>query len=262
MLDKILNEVERLKGLKGEDNWTSSVRNIENYEEEFISAETWGGIGRRKIFIPKNKEKYVDLQSSRSFTINNEEDFNSFIKHASDLSLKESDDVRIYELDNYGFKDMDGFCEIGFRSCKLMNYYQEASHYVFGYDAVNLNILIAQHLEFPVKRHDLMHDNIGLELSNYPLVVCYHVLEHLSDPFSAIKKIYNSMSPSSCFHVEIPIEENGPHLNFGHLFPFYRNDLQLMLLSAGFKIHNISNKTHSGGPLIERIIAIKKNNKI
>ena len=66
------------------------------------------------------------------------------------------------------------------------------------------------------------------------------------------------MSPGTLFHVEVPIEPDGPRIRYGHLFAFHENDLIKMLELTGFHILTVSRKTHHGGPFIERCLVIKK----
>ena len=56
-----------------------------------------------------------------------------------------------------------------------------------------------------------------LKISESDLVVSYHMLEHLSDPTVAIKKIFKSMKNKAVFHVEVPIETGTPRIRFGHM---------------------------------------------
>ena len=83
------------------------------------------------------------------------------------------------------------------------------------------------------------------------------MLEHLSDPLKAIKKIHNSMTPGAYFHVEVPIEPGLPNIRYGHMFPFEPSDLEKMLYMAGFVTLTASNNTHKGGCSVERYFALK-----
>jgi len=65
------------------------------------------------------------------------------------------------------------------------------------------------------------------------------------------------MSHGAFFHVEVPIEPDGPFLRYGHLYPFHSHDMQKFLQDAGFKIAHGSNDTHEGGPWVERYLAKK-----
>ena len=71
------------------------------------------------------------------------------------------------------------------------------------------------------------------------------MLEHISDPLKAIKKIYESMDKDSYFHVEVPIEPGLPRLQYAHMFPFHQQDLFFMLMNAGFIVIMGGDKTSS-----------------
>ena len=129
----------------------------------------------------------------------------------------------------------------------------------WGYDIVPLNVNVANKLGYDARIYDLNSCDGDLDLANASLVVAYHVIEHVSDPAHALKKIYESLDIGTTFHVEIPIEPGEPRIEFGHLFAFEQGDLKVMLEEAGFKVTHFSTKTHKDGPQIERCIAVKEN---
>lgn len=252
----IENELSRLLELKAEDNWSSSTRNKEYYDV----VNRIFPFGERKVYVPKIKNKYVDLQSSRAIGIELRDDIVKLIERAKNdlMTLKESDFVRIGELYEYDISPKKGFAEIGFRVPKLLRYYQERFNVpCVGFDIVPINLLVGKHFGYNVIEHDLSSQN-NIDLTNNDLVVCYHVLEHMDNPHEAIQKIYNSMDLGTFFHVEVPIEPGVPQLNFGHLFPFENGDLSFLLENVGFKVLFQTNATHSDGPLVERCL-VQKN---
>ena len=154
---------------------------------------------------------------------------------------------------------LTGFVELGFRIPRLLDYFTKThGSKSWGYDIVPLNVDVANTLGYDGRLYDLNDCNDDLDLEGATLVAAYHVIEHVSDPLKALQKIYNSMSPGSLFHVEIPIEPGEPRVEFGHLFPFEEGDLKIMLEEAGFRVATLSTKTHTGGPQIERCIALKE----
>ena len=91
------------------------------------------------------------------------------------------------------------------------------------------------------------------EISKANLIVCYHVIEHLTDPLKFLKQLFNQTKSNTLFHFEIPVEPDGPHVDRAHLFPFHQDDLLKMVSEAGFRPLTVSNVTHTGGPWIERV---------
>ena len=85
------------------------------------------------------------------------------------------------------------------------------------------------------------------------------MLEHLSDPLVAIKKIFESMDGDSYLHVEIPIEPGFPRVEYGHMFPFESQDMWDMLEMAGFMvIYTHQDRDTLGEPQVERYTAYKR----
>jgi hypothetical protein len=181
------------------------------------------------------------------------------------MDIADSDIVRINEIDsienlfhengisNHGMYD-GKFCEIGFRVPKLMLHYHESKGMdPMGFDINPLCVEIAKKMGYKAQTLDLMSANDVIpNMSDASLVVCYHVLEHVSEPLSCLRKIYNNMSSGSYLHIEVPIEPSTPRLQYGHLFPFEIGDLKKIAEKVGFDVLTQSTQTHSGGPLIER----------
>ena len=151
-----------------------------------------------------------------------------------------------------------GFVELGFRTPSMLDYFAKTHDAkTWGYDVVPLNIEVSKKLGYDGRHYDLNDCQEELDLSGANLVSAYHVIEHVSDPLQAVKKIYESMDSGSTFHVEIPIEPGEPRIEYGHLFPFEVGDLNAMLQEAGFRVVSLTTNTHTGGPQIERCIAKK-----
>ena len=171
--------------------------------------------------------------------------------------ISESDDVMKFRLE-----DINSFCELGFRVPRLLRYYEETYKMgVSGYDVLELNIIMSKHMGYEVQRYDFddCAENLKIDAG---LVVSYHMLEHVTDPLLAIIKIYNAMNHGAFLHVEVPIEGPGrPNIRYCHMYAFEPHDLGKMLELAGFKIYTLSNKTHEGGPYVERYLAQKTKDK-
>ena len=157
------------------------------------------------------------------------------------MMLNSADIVRIEEVEqiwnslevNLGKIKHTGFVELGFRVPRLMKHYMEKYSVTgWGYDVAPLSIGVTQKMGFDGRCYDFNSCAEALDLYGASLVVSYHMLEHLSDPLVAVKKIYDAMDDGAFFHVEIPIEPGTPRLQFAHMFPFHPRDMAYMLQEA------------------------------
>lgn len=255
--DKIGTLLTELLEVKGNDNWQSVRKPEGNYE----IVEREYPFGTRKTYSPiKKDDTYGKLQQSRGITINLGDDIETFLNRAVDSmdDLMESDRIRSREILDYLGSPPENFAELGFRIPRLQRYFQSlGSKKTVGFDVADISLRVGEALGYDVRFYDFNSLSGDLELTNSDLVVSYHMLEHLSDPLAAVQKIFDSMKPGAIFHVEIPIEPDGPRLRYAHLFPFHPGDIRSMLEIAGFEIKNVSTKVHTGGPQIERLIAMK-----
>ena len=257
-------EVDRLVSLKGKDNW-SSTRSSSN----FRIVEKNYSFGSRKCYerLEDDGRVYVDLQSSRGLAIYENDTLENVMTQIDDvMKINAADSVRIKEIENLwsslevnlGKIKHTGFAELGFRVPRLMKHYTEKYGVpAWGYDVAPLSIGVTQKLGFDGRLYDFNNCSENLDLGGASLVVSYHMLEHLTDPLLAVKKIYNAMDEGAFFHVEIPIEPGMPRLEFAHMYPFHERDMAYMLLEAGFTIITMSSTTHEGGPWVERYMVRK-----
>ena len=262
--EDLRGEVERLVELKGKDNWTGT-----RSDSNFRLVERKYSFGVRQCYerLENDNDVYVDLQSSRSLAIYEDDTLENVMSQLDDvMELNSADTVRIKELDNIwsslevnlGEIKHTGFAELGFRVPRLMKHYSEKYKVPgWGYDVTPLSIGVTQKMGYDGRRYDFNDCTEDLDLKGASLVVSYHMLEHLTDPSIAIKKVYDAMDTGAFFHVEIPIEPGRPRLQFAHMFPFHPRDIAYMLQEAGFTILTLSNETHDGGPWIERYLVRK-----
>ena len=259
--DEVVTSIaSHLIGLKNDDDW-ADVRSADAHYERI---EVDYPFGTRTVLRLKNEQsKYVDLQQSRGIPIQVGDSVEEVLGRAISATSerKESDAVRIVELDQVLAKlnhSITGIAELGFRVPKLLKYYLDAgATHARGYDVAPLSVEVSTRLGYDGRLFDFNSCVGNLDLDECDVVMSYHMLEHLTDPQKAIFEIWNSMDDGAYFHVEIPVEPDGPHIQFAHLFPFHENDLQHMLIEAGFKILERSTKTHSDGPLVERYLVQK-----
>jgi len=270
MRDKEVNyknlrkEVNRLVDLKGTDNW-SDIRSSNN----FNLVQRHYSFGVRMCYERKseNDVTYIDLQSSRGIGIQESDTLENVMSQIDEtMQIIDSDTVRIEEIEaiwndpqfKLGDINHTGFVELGFRVPRLMKHYGDKYNArVWGYDIAPLSISVTQELGYDGRTYDFNRCVGPLGLSGASLVVSYHMLEHLSDPMLAIKKVYESMDTGSFFHVEVPIEPGLPRLQFAHMFAFHSLDLMHMLREAGFEVLTSSTRTHPDGPWVERYMTRK-----
>jgi len=257
-------------------NKEEKYNEIQKYNE--LSARKWDDIkdpgtydyrlieypfGTRKVAIASDRTKILqaargqafgtDINSYESYVEKYKKDSNEF--HEFDkfraleiLSLQEKNHLK---LDKEKF-----FYEYGFRSTAVLSFWKNYFNNVKGCDVVNPCINASRDLGYDTELIDL---NMQVpNLDNVGLLGAYHVLEHLSDPFDVIKRTYDALPYDAIFHVEIPIEPDGPRIRYGHLFPFHTGDLYSMLIHTGFQVIGYTDKSLPGGPAIERAVAIKK----
>lgn len=256
----IQNRYEQLVSLKGTHNW-SDVRNVDKFDLRPIQYV----FGTRNTFVPKVQGSNVDLQDSRGNAIVLDQSFDDYIDKIRKAAeeIEESDYVRLSEL-NVVFDALskegvnvskETLCEVGFRNPRLLNFYKRTFNRVVGYDISEINVRVGNLLGYDCALWDL-NDPKSTPPDQFDVVLCYHVLEHTYDPVTSLKSIKNIMKPGGILHVEIPIEPGTPRLNFGHLIALESGDLKNMLEICGFEPQSLSNVTHTGGPVIERITAI------
>jgi len=235
-----------------------SVRSIEGNYETIMRKYSFG---TRKTLSPVKLEDdtYSKLQQSRGLGLEENDTTDSFLDRAIDSleKLQDSDVLRIQEIMSHLAESPKKIAELGFRIPKIQKYFSERGTSGIGYDVSDISLLVGKALGYDVRFYDFNSSKGVLNLEGCDLVVSYHMLEHISDPMCAVNQIYEKMDVGSIFHVEIPIEPDGPRIRYAHLFPFHEGDMEAMLVEAGFKILNKSTRPHRGGPQIERFIAKK-----
>jgi SAM-dependent methyltransferase len=247
------------------------LRKFDSEHYEMVELEF--SFGKRRCYRKKKQETYELLQGSRggSCPLEGDKNYSDNIEELLQETIEEiekpnyRDDVRIAELEKlsesndveyFDLKFIKSFSELGFRVPRLMKYYQEQGCETSGYDVLDLNVATGKYLGYNVEKYDF--DDCGKKLIlDADLVACYHMLEHVTDPSVAVEKIFESMKPGTFFHVEVPIEPEGPNIRYCHMFPFHPRDLGHILSEAGYKVLSFSNETHEGGQWIERYLAMK-----
>ena len=216
------------------------------------------------VYFKKNQEEYEMLQSSRcGMDSHTTKSLDSFLEEAKVkiLEVKESDSIRFSEITGFLNKeglDLSSVAELGFRIPIVLKQFKDIGYKTIGFDVLESNIIVGNGLGFESKIYDFNDCKEDLYLNDFDLVVSYHMFEHLSDPQKALNKVFKSMKIGAYFHIEVPIEPGIPNIRYCHMFPFHSRDLNFMLKDAGFSVISGTNKTHAGGPNIERYIALKE----
>jgi SAM-dependent methyltransferase len=223
----------------------------------------------------KQGQKYEDLQSMRSNWWHWPDAKSGIEKFKKELEEKvphlfssknptdQSMCVRINELEHIknediaDLKDDMTIIELGFRCPTWMEYFRQKGNKFIGYDIVKFNILRAIAMGYDARYYDFDDCEPDLDLSEGDLIMCYQILEHISDPYAALLKIYDAMKPGAYLHVEIPVEPGFPRVKFGHMFPFGEHDLQNMTAYAGFKVIGWSPVAWPDAPQIVRVFCKK-----
>jgi len=234
-------------------------RHVDNYSIK----ERQYSFGKRLYAVPKTDKIYIDVQDSRGYhTGYNDTEKSLLEKMTRELDLIESDNVRYDELTKLDqtynfFVKQKGFYEIGFRMPKVMCCIGDRRfQFSKGCDISKISVAAGQKLGYNVKKVNLDTEFL-LELQNVKLIVCYHVLEHITNPLKTIKRIHEQSDFQTYIHFEVPIEPGMPRLRYAHMHEFRYKDLTKMITEAGWTVLNVSSDTHSDGPFVERVFAVK-----
>ncbi len=268
-LEKLEKELERLKSLRDQNHW-ETTRNPVNFEKRRIDTP----LGVRTAWIPKDDLHNKDLQSSRSVSMRDVETIEDLeAGYEVGMTLTHTDYLRAEEIDECvhtwnKFKDQIGLdefiplgmCEIGFRYPRLIEFYSKKYKInTAGYDISTLAVEFGKSKNYNVHECDLNNlDTKPIELKDSNIVCMYHVLEHVKNPISTLKYLFDLMSSKTFFHIEVPIEGENPQVEFGHLFGFHPGDLAKMCQAVGFTVFSVVQKNIAGAIQIERVGCIKK----
>tara|TARA_R100000008_G_scaffold84941_2_gene73607 strand:- start:418 stop:1248 length:831 start_codon:yes stop_codon:yes gene_type:complete len=262
-MNVISKEMKRV--YQGEAEGWDQYREVKDkYDLDHVQIEALGE-KRYILKLRSDQNNYEMLQCSRGISVKEEHgDVEALIDDVTNnqMVLDPGDLVRANELEKH-LREIPGLevasvAELGFRIPRLLKYYQQAGKKAVGYDVVNFNVLVGKQMGYDARHKDLNDPDVDLsDLSDFDLVISYHVLEHVSRPDLLVEKIFQNMKDESFFHVEVPIEPEGPVIRYGHLFPFHKHDLFHMLQHAGFYVGMACNTTHPGGGNIERYLVKK-----
>ena len=260
--------VKKIKSIKGDNEDFSETRSIDNFYHATLKLP-WGD---RNCLQKKEFDKDINynLQLSRGMSLSLDMTPDEAYNRIQFLlnNIIESDTVRINELDvllseeqkkilNIEDYTPKSFFEIGYRIPRLQNFYKKKGLIEGGCDINDFNVDSGKMLGFNCFKADLSENFEINSLKSFNLIVCYHVIEHLTNPLVFLRRLYRMTSPKTLFHFEVPIEPEGPYLESAHLFAFHENDLLRMINMVGFRPFALSNNTHKDGPHVERVTFYK-----
>ena len=133
-------------------NW-DAVRSEDNFNLVVRSY----GFGARNTYVPKDPRRNLMLQYSRG-VVDSAQSYEELVAsfQTEVTSLRESDLVRIRELDAVLEKCAEAgvsvgsetFCEIGFRTPKLMRHYSPSFKRTAGFDIARFNVELAREMGY------------------------------------------------------------------------------------------------------------------
>jgi 2-polyprenyl-3-methyl-5-hydroxy-6-metoxy-1,4-benzoquinol methylase len=112
----------------------------------------------------------------------------------------------------------------------------------FAVEGIEPNIGYARYTErtFGVKVHTAPLNDVDFGDRKFDLITCSHALEHMRDPFGALRRFHTLLEPDG--HIDIAVPDLGEanssplrHLHSGHLFGFTHETLIMMAAKAGFE---------------------------
>ena len=262
----ILNHVKTVRRAF-EDGTIDKLRSRDCDQYDVIQVDF--PFGTRTCLKRKDRHAYLMLQKARCGSVELDEaltlqdHLDNVVKLSEELG--EDDKIRcaeLHEIDKRGtakvFSPNQKFAELGFRIPKLLRLYKERyGMEPTGFDVIDSNVAVAKLLGYDARVYDFNDCSENLDLGDIDLIISYHMLEHVTNPLTAVKTIYEAMKPGAFFHVEIPIEPGFPNVRYCHMYPFHPGDMHEMLKLAGFKLLTLSHEVPKGGPNVERYLAVK-----
>lgn len=229
---------------------------------------------QRVAYLPIGEEKdktVLQLQQSRSHQRRIQtEQYSSFEDYDADwdanMQLKKIEKERIYELEHVvkiwneylertGTPQWapTGYCDVGFKYPVLCKHYGETyGCKTLAVDLNQMSVELARHKGYETRRLDLMGDEVyGLE--GYNLLTINHVIEHVPRPDFVLNKLMQQCDDYTLLQIEVPIEDDSPKLEFGHMIGFHAGDLLQLCQSAGFTILSQTHVNIAYAHVIDRV---------
>ena len=150
--------------------------------------------------------------------------------------------------------------EVGTGAGGILQYFKEKGNEAYGCD------LGSEYIEFGKKRYGLnlfngTINNIGTNW-HFDIVIYSHVLEHIPNPISELKKLKSFIDKNSYVYIELPGVKNlknSYNMNFlkqiqnAHIYYFTLTTLENVLLQAGYDLV-------SGNEIINSIVKLSSRN--
>ena len=89
---------------------------------------------------------------------------------------------------------------------------------------------------FKTYKVNLDKQKLPFNKSNFDLIICRQVLEHLYHPLMAVKEIYRVLRPSGTIFVSVPSNKNKKYDDdYTHVRPFTPHSLETLLRDSQFR---------------------------
>ncbi len=91
-----------------------------------------------------------------------------------------------------------------------------------------------------------IYSDISFEPETIDWIHCYHTLEHLTQPYRALRCFYRHLKPKGLLYVEVPnvIDTSIYQLGFDHLSMFSPGTLRQSLEACGFQVLHLCDRSH------------------
>jgi len=196
----------------------------------------------------KDNVSDVEINHLRSEETNNEEsEFDQFSPENHQYLKKQFLQLKDYSriLDSVEDKERGVFLEIGSYAGILLNEAKKRSWTVIGIEPLEIPALYAEK-KFGIRVIREYFEQAGLENDTIDVIVSCHVIEHVPDPASFVRKAYDLLKPGGNLILETPAYDS---LMFkllrhrersmrcdGHLFFFTKKTLSGLVEKCGFKV--------------------------
>jgi 2-polyprenyl-3-methyl-5-hydroxy-6-metoxy-1,4-benzoquinol methylase len=196
----------------------------------------------------KDNVSDVEINHLRSEETNNEEsEFDQFSPENHQYLKKQFLQLKDYSriLDSVEDKERGVFLEIGSYAGILLNEAKKRGWTVIGIEPLEIPALYAEK-KFGIRVIREYFEQAGLENDTIDVIVSCHVIEHVPDPASFVRKAYDLLKPGGNLILETPAYDS---LMFkllrhrersmrcdGHLFFFTKKTLSGLVEKCGFKV--------------------------
>ena len=254
----------------------------------FLPATNYFSFGKRKVVLPQGTENEMKRQQSRGIAMEDGESIvdtvNRIKREIENPAWLKNPEAHMHQRIQIDFLnkaieslkesmgatpfEITGIAELGFRHpvllCYLAKVYGLPLSKLYGVDiapaSVNMGLIFGINCDL----YNLASPMFPITpLANANVVVCWHVLEHVHDPFAALRRIHRDMPPGGLLSVEVPLEDGMFHevnSQYGHSILFEKGDLEAMCRALGFVVLSVRRYVPGGndsGIIMENLSCVK-----